>query len=433
MKVAFLSKYGDAADIAFRMATEAEHKVKLYIDDPKCSGNWEGIVPKAKTWEEAVKGVDLVVFDDNKLSHVWNKIHKEKPCFGGSPFAARLEEDRGFAHQIMENVGIERIESKTFKTLKEVIPHLKEHNVPHVIKPQGSKVESHHLIIGQDYENSDAIDEIDGLIKSGLQVDKVEVEERKHGVEVGISFFFNGLEPIYPIEINFEHKHSHEKETGYLTGEMGTLMRYVEDKDLPLYKETLAKMIPALRAVDYRGQINLNLIVGKDENGPFHVPLEFTPRLGKPSIFLSDELHVTPWVDLFMACAVGKDVSFQVRYDWCVGIMLCAFGFPFDQQVSKISKGKWIQGLDEHSLSHVHPLQVYLDSSGKFRVGDGNGWFLCATGRGDSIQKAKDMAYSHLAPIKVANSFKRFDIGDKISPWVLDDMDILPIEEAVAA
>lgn len=430
MKIAFLSKYGDAADIAFRMSLDG-HRVTLYIDDTKYKENFDGILPKAKTWQEAVKGRDLVVFDDNKLSHIWERVHKYIPCFGGSSFAARLEDDRAFSHGLMERAGIERIESKTYKTLKEVLSHLKEHKSAHVIKPEGDKVESHHVIVGEDEDNSDAISQVERFIEQGLKVDHVEVEERKKGVEVGLSFFFNGLEPVGPIEINFEHKHSHEGEHGYLTAEMGTLMRYVEDQELPLYKDTLFKMIPTLRAANYKGQIDLNLIVGQDEEGRFVAPLEFTPRLGKPAVFLNDELHITPWADLFMACATGNEVDLRVRYDWCVGVMLCAFGFPFEDKVMKISSGLEIQGLDEHSLSHIHPIQAKLDKRGRFVVGSGNGWFLCATGRGESIYSAKEMAYNELSKVKVPNSFHRHDISNKISHQELEELEILPLEEGL--
>lgn len=431
MKIALISKYADSlGDIGFRIGLE-DHKVSLYIDDVKCRENFEGIIPKAKTWQECVRNADLVVFDDNKLSNIWEQVHKSIPCFGGSTFAKRLEDDRDFAHSIMERAGIEKNERKEFKTFKEVLKHLGEHQVPHAVKPSGSKVESHHVIIGRNTDNSDAISQVERHMAMGLQVDKIEVEETKFGTEVGLSFFFNGIDKVGPTEINFEHKRSHDGEEGYLTGEMGTLMRYLEDDENPLYTDTLKKMIPILRSADYRGQIDITCMVGEDEEGRFCAPLELTPRLGKPAVFLSEELHITPWADLFMACATGKSIDLRVHYDWCVGVMLCAFGFPFDDKVAKISKGLTIEGLDENTLEHIHMLQVSM-KKGKFVVGEGNGWFLCSTGRGDTIEKAKEKAYEHLEPIKVPNSFKRKDISDKISPHELERLEILPYEESLA-
>lgn len=434
MKIGFVSYYGDAADIAFRMALDG-HQVRLYIEDPKYRGNFDGVVPKVDDWRK-LANCDLLVFDDTKCAHVWEALHKSVPCFGGSPFAARLENDRAFAHSLMDRAGLPRLESKSFKSLREAIPHLKEHKVPHVLKPTGRKgappekeVGSHHVVVGEDSDNADVIEAVENMLEQDLAVESVEVEERKRGVEVGLGAFFNGMDVVGPVEVNFEHKRSHEEERGYLTGEMGTLIRYAEDPELPLYIETLAKILPALRAANFRGQIDLNMIVGEDENGRFVAPLEFTPRLGKPAVFIQDELQVTPWADLFLGCAQGRQVDQQVRFDWAVGVVLAGFGFPFEEQAARCSQGLVVRGLDERSLEHVHPMQCRLDRRGRFRVGFGEAYVAVATGRGAAIHDAKDAAYSALSRVRLANSFYRRDISDKVDRWQLDRLGVLPFEE----
>ena len=430
MKIAYLSKYGDSFDLAFRMGLDG-HKVVGYIDDPKSAMTYDGVIPKAKTWQEAVKGKDLVVFDDNSLPHIWEKINKDVGCFGGSPFAARLEKDRAFAHDLMARCGIERIESRSYKTLKEALAHLKEHKKAHVVKPQGDQVKSHHLIVGDDEDGGDAISQVERLIDQGLPVTAVEVEERKRGVEVALTMFFNGLDRVGPVCINFEHKRSHDGERGFLTGEQGTLVRYLEDDELPLFRDSLARVIPALRAANYKGLIDLNMIVGRDPDtgDRFIAPLEFTPRVGKPICFIQDELHVTPWADVMSACSWGRPCDLRVRYDWGVGVLLTTFGFPFEEQATEISAGLEVRGLDEHSLEHLHPMECRLDKRGKFVVAPGEGYLLVATGRGETIYGAKDMAYDQLDRVKVPNAFSRRDISEKISAWELEDLGILPLEE----
>lgn len=430
MKIAYLSHNGDSLDLAFRMGLDG-HSVIAYVEDPQDADNFDGIIPKAKTWQEAVKGKDLLVWDDNKIDpRIWQACHKDFSCFGGSPFAAQLEKDRAFAHALMDRCGIPRIESKTYKTLKEVIGHLKEHKQAHVVKPQGPEVKSHHLIVGDDTDNADAIGQVERLIEQKLPVQAVEVEERKRGVEVGLLFFFNGLDRVGPICISFEHKRSHDDEKGHLTGEMGTLIRYLEDDELPLYRDTLARIVPALRAAQYKGMIDINMIVGRepDTGDRFIAPLEFTSRIPKPMCFIQDELHVTPWYDIMLGCATGTAAELRVHYDWGVGVQLCAFGFPH-REMEHLSKGLTIQGLDEHSLQHLHPIEAKLNAQGKFVVDSGVGEILCATGRGGTIQDAKHMAYDQMARVKVPNSFYRSDISDKISPWELEELGILPVEE----
>lgn len=433
MKILFLSRYGEGADIAFRMVLDG-HQVRVWIEEEKCRDNADGLVPKVTDWRPSVKWADLAVFDYNSkgLAAIWEQIHRQVPCFGGSSFGHKLEDDRAYARAVMAQCGLPALESKSFKTLKEAHAHLKAHPVAHVVKPSGAKVDKHHLIVGQRADNADALSQVERLIDQGLVVDSVEVEEKKTGVEVGLSGWFNGLDWVGPINLNFEHKRSHDREIGYLTGEMGTLSRYVEDPDLPLFKETLDKVKPVLRAANYRGQIDLNMIVGRDpESGErFVAPLEFTPRIGYPAWALEDELHVTPWADLLYACATGKTLNFQVRYDWAVGVVLAAFGFPFDDKVAQISKGLVVEGLDEHNLAHLHPMNLRLNKRGQFAVSSGAGYVLVATGRGESIHDAKQRAYGVLSSVKLPNGFHRHDIGDKISPWELEALEILPVEEA---
>lgn len=418
-----ISKYGDGADIAMRVAMDG-NEVKLWIEEPKYKCNFDGLIPKVDNWQSAVSWSDCIVFDNNKMPEVWDRVNKIRPTFGGSRFGFQLEQDRGLAHRLMSQYGIPKLESKSFKTLKEVIPHLKEHKVAHVVKPQGKKVESHHLIVGQDQDNGDAIAQVERLIAQGVQVEAVEVEERKFGVEVGLSIWFNGQDVVGPVNVNFEHKRSYEKEVGYLTGEMGTLMRYIEDPDNRLYTDTLKKMIPALRAANYRGQLDLNMVV--DAEGAW--PLEFTPRLGYPAVFIEDELHVTPWGSLFHGIATGQKTDLQVRYDWAVGVVMCGFGFPFEDQAVKISKGLPIKGISEHTLDHIHPMQVCLGKKG-FEIGHGEALIAVATGRGSSIYDAKSSAYGHLSALQVPNAFYRHDISDKIYRGDLERLGILPIEE----
>lgn len=433
MKVLMLSRYGDGADILFRVGLDG-NKIKLWIEEEKYAGNFDGLVPKVKTWQEAARWADVAVFDNNSQPHIWAQLQKMKvPCFGGSEFGYKLEKERHFAHALMNKVGLEKTTSASFKTLKEVIPYLKSNaKVPHVVKPSGPKCESFHLIVGECDDNSDVIGQVERLIELGLQTESVEVEEKKSGIEVGVAGYFNGSDWVGPIEINFEHKKIHNGEIGHLTGEMGTLMKYLEDQELPIFRDTLKKMTPVMRAADYRGQLDLNMIVGHDSMSDElkATPLEFTPRLGYPACFLSNELQVTPWGKIFDGVAKGQPVDINCRYDWAVGIVLVSAGFPFEDQAKKISQGLPVRGVDEDSLEHFHPQQMLYDK-GVFKVGYGEGYVGVVTGRGQTINQAKYNAYNNLNPIKFPNMAYRTDISEKIEAHTLNNLGILPMEESV--
>ena len=423
-KILFVSYYGDGADIALRMAIEPDTQVLLWIDDPKFRGNFDGVIDKPRTFQEGERWADFLVYDDNKCTHLKTK----KPKFGGTEFCARLEDDRKFTQDLCKRAGINVGAHKSFKTGVQVIAHLKENPGAWVVKPQGGKADSWHLIVGSVGHDEETIQQVQRLVDSKLQVDSWEVEEKFEGIEVAVSRWCNGRDWIGPININFEHKHINEKETGALCGEAGTLMKYVEDPKLPLFEETLAKLLPALRAADFRGQIDLNLIV--DKYGVPHL-IEATPRLGKPSVFIEHELHITPWSELFYACATGGDLNMQVRWDWAVGVVLFAFGFPHEKVAIEASQGLPVNGLPA-SLAHIHPMQLRRDKKGDWKVGYGEGYLLVATGRGPEIYDAKRAAYDAMAPIRVPNASHRFDITEKINKYELQELGILDESEEPA-
>lgn len=433
MKIAIISRFGEGLDIGFRMILDG-HKVKCFIEEPKMRDVGDGLVPKVTDWKPLVPWADLFVFDYNSkgMAAIWTQIHKQVPCFGGSAFGHKLEDDREFARGIMKRCGLPNLFSKSFSDLKQAHAHLKATPGRWVVKPSGKMVEKHHLVVGEDESGRDVILAVEEMIDAGLKVDAVEIEEKKKGVEIGLSRFFNGSDWVGPVNVNFEHKRSHEKETGFLTGETGTLCKYAQDADLPLFRETLAKVAPILRAQQYHGQIDLNMIVGRDDRGErFVAPLEFTPRLGYPAWALEDELHVTPWEEIMHGCAIGQDVPMQTHFDWAVGVLLCAFGFPFDDKVQQISRGRVVDGVDEYNVGeHIHPMNLSLNKKGQFVVSSGQGYVLVSTGRGGEIDVAKRRAYDAIASLKLRDSYKRFDISDKISPYELDALGILPLEES---
>ncbi len=418
-RFAFLSKYGDGADIALRLALEPDVQVRLWID-PKYRVNYSGVVDKAASWQEAVAWADCVISDDNKLSHLYSQI--KKPCFGGSPFAARLENDRKFAQDLCKRAGMAVGAHKSFKTGQQVIAHLKANPGAWVVKPQGGKSESHHLIVGSKGRDEETISQVQRLVDSRLIVDSWEVEEKHDGPEAAVTRYFNGHDWLGPAAINFEHKHTHDRELGALCGEAGTLVKYLEPGEPDdFFDRTLGLLTPYLRAAGYRGVIDMNTIVGRDGTPKL---IEITPRPGKPISFILEELRITKLSDIIWACAAGERLDIQVRWDWAVGVVLFAFGFPFEKVACDVSQGLPVNGMGD-SLAHIHPMQIRR-VKGEWKVGYGEGYLLVATGRGATIIDAKHSAYNALAPIRVPNSSHRWDISDKINEWELRDLKILP-------
>lgn len=428
MKILFLSRGGDGADIALRMKL-AGNDVKLWIEEEKYRDTYEGLIEKVFAWKPWVPWCDLVVFDQNSkgLASIHTAIGNSKPMFGGSEFGLRLEKDRKFGRKIMNDIGFEPLESIEFKTIADVVKHLKSHKVQHVVKPSGEKIKSHHVIIGENEDNEDVIALLDSFEGQNIPFDYIEVEERKTGIEIGCGAFSAGKGGLVSPDINFEHKHSATGAMGFLTGETGTVLKAVPSVN-KFFISTLARVAPLLEKEQYVGQIDINCILDPKTGKIFC--LEWTPRLGYPAIFIQDEAQELPWADLFMMLARQMTFDNIVSDDWTIGAVYMTPGFPSDDEVNKRSFEYPIFGADgiipknkegdeeRLSLPGLHLLEAKVLRS-RLVTSRGNGMPFVATAKGETIQKAQKALYGmldikNIDPPRVPNGWYRTDIGDRV-------------------
>ena len=59
-------------------------------------------------------------------------------------------------------------------------------------------------------------------------MDSIVIQKKVEGVEIAVARFFNGSDWVGPIEINVEHKDLFNGNLGPKTGEMGTLLWYID-------------------------------------------------------------------------------------------------------------------------------------------------------------------------------------------------------------
>lgn len=420
--------------MALRLALEG-NEVKLHIVE-KGMKNLDGLIDKDDNWRGGVKWSDLVVFDDTGLDDYTSYVLKSgKPAFGmghspkdfkihgasfaGHKFAGELEKNRNMSQEVMSDLGIgEEIESLCFTDIPQAVAHLKQHKVAHVIKPELHGSGSEKTYVGKLQNNEDAIGWLETLPTrpGGGKVKKIEVEERKEGVEVACSAWFNGSDWIGPVNINLEHKLMYAtqdgKGCGFNTGEQGTLMRYWEGDIMGnrLFKETLGKMGKWLSQFQYKGQLDVNCIVNED--GVW--PLEFTPRLGYPSSYIEDELQITPWGELFSAIAKGKKIDNKVSFDWAMGVVLSGSGYPWWDEGHKRMDGLPIIGLNEKNIEHLHPYDVMYDEKQKRMLATGC-YPLTATAKAKTVDECRRLVYDKVIPqVCFPDMGYRCDIGQRV-------------------
>jgi len=213
----FLFVSADAAlitDLAWQVHREG-HDVKYYIEAESDDEIGDGFVPKTDDWEAEVDWADVVVFDD-----IWvgddigtgtlaRELREQGTAVvGGTPNTDRLEEDRGYAMDVLEDHGVNTIEHHIFEDFDEAIGYVQEHPAPYVIKPLGEVQNVKRLLyVGNEDDGSDVVEVLKAYKKAwGHRMKGFQLQRKVEGVEVAVCGFFDGDSFVDQVNFNFEHK-----------------------------------------------------------------------------------------------------------------------------------------------------------------------------------------------------------------------------------
>nr|WP_254839161.1 hypothetical protein [Natronomonas marina] len=266
----FLFVSADAAlitDLAWQVHREG-NDVKYYIEAESDREIGDGFVPKTDDWRAEVEWADVVIFDD-----IWvgsevgtGGLAKElreqgKAVVGGTPNTDRLEEDRGYAMEVLEEHGVNTVEHHVFEDFEAGIRHVRENPAPYVIKPLGEVQNVKRLLyVGNEDDGSDVVDVLRAYEKAwGHRMKGFQLQRKVEGVEIAICGFFDGERFVDQVNFNFEHKRLFPGNIGPSTGEMGTSMFWGGRNKL--FEETFGKLEGWLAEEGYVGSIDINCIV----------------------------------------------------------------------------------------------------------------------------------------------------------------------------
>lgn len=445
MKILLVSKEGNALDMALRYQREG-CEVRLALPEVKpdekeyMSKFGEGLVERVDDYLAYSRKADLAVCDDSALTEQMHELKKLGiPVFGtcyGNPSATgkwelggklfrgheaahMLEKERAVVHHVLNELKVgQPVESLSFKDIGEAVAHLKGHPVPHVIKPEDGGGGGSKTYVSELEDGRDAIGWLETLPSRGGAPKSIEVEEKIWGIEAACSLWSAGKAGyVGPLNVNFEHKRIWTGNIGPNCGEQGTVMFYDRRpfKRVRMFQETLAKLEGLLAALDYRGQMDVNGIV--NEEG-FHVT-ELTPRLGYPSSYIEDTLQVTPWSELHLALAQGRQIDNKVRYGFGMGVVVFGEKYPDYLTAFKDCNGlpfypETKAGLDK-ALEYFHPTDVRLHGG---RVVLNGCYAGCVTARDTDVSGCRMQIYDQLLDKKDPKIFfpgmaYRNDIGEK--------------------
>jgi phosphoribosylamine--glycine ligase len=289
---------GDSCDLGslYRRLIQDEHVVRVHIGNELCRGTLQGIVSQIADWREelgwvADAGSDGLTLFENVASgrgELQDQLRAQGfNVIGGSAYGDRLENDRGYAQQILAGLGLKIAGIHSFDSAAAALDFLAANPARYVLKFNGPGFASSDNYVGRLADGADVRAVLMGKASRLVAGSSFILMDHIDGVEMGVGAYFNGNTFITPACLDWEHKNFFPGDMGELTGEMGTVATYSRTRKF--FDLTLARMEPLLKANGYMGYIDINTIV----NAQGIWPLEFTCRFGYPGFAVLEPLQAT--------------------------------------------------------------------------------------------------------------------------------------------
>ncbi|MCL5238886.1 MAG: phosphoribosylamine--glycine ligase [Candidatus Marsarchaeota archaeon] len=410
-KFLFVTQEALSADLAWELVKEG-HEVKFFCHDQPEKDVGSGFFGQVDDWEKHKDWADVIVFDDVGFGTKADQLRKDgKFVFGGAAYTDKLEFDREFGQSELKAADVNILLSQNFESFDEAVKFVKANPDRYVLKPSGEiQDEKELLFVGQEEDGKDVIQVLEHYKETwSKKMKKFLLQKYADGVEVAVGAFFNGKEFSMPICVNFEHKKLFPNEIGPSTGEMGTTAYWSSNS--PIFEATLRKMKEKIAASGYVGYIDINCIA----NSRGIWPLEFTSRLGYPTISLQIEGVTSDWGQLIYDLAHGNEVQIKAKKGYQICVVVAIPPFPFEDQKAfkKYSEGAAIL-FRRQARDGVHIGEVKMVGEDWYIAGQ-SGYALIITASGAAMSDAVKNVYQRVSNVMIPNMFYRSDIGQRWS------------------
>jgi phosphoribosylamine---glycine ligase len=334
---------------------------------------------------------------------------RELPIFGPSRLAAQIESSKVFSKEFFRRHGIPTAEATICSSSKEARKGIKEYGFPVVLKADGLAGGKGVLIIESDEEAERALRLFFQERVFGAAGDRVIVEEFLRGQEASFLAIFDG-EVVVPLPTARDYKKVYDGDRGPNTGGMGA-----HSPAGVLNAETASQVLkeilwPTFRGLQaegraFRGVLYAGLIL---TDSGLKV-LEYNARFGDPETEVILPRVTSDMADVLLTASRGgleRFLPLEVKNEACVGIVLCAAGYPGNHE-----RGRPITGLNEA----VRVPGVELFHAGTARDGDrlvtAGGRVLVVTATAESMTEAALRAYEAADRVQFEGKHLRRDIA----------------------
>jgi phosphoribosylamine--glycine ligase len=326
---------------------------------------------------------------------------------GPSRAAAQLESSKTFTKEICDSCGAPTAAWARFTEAAPAHAHIDTRGAPIVVKADGLAAGKGVIVATTEAEAHAAIDDILGGA-FGAAGASVVIEEFMTGEEASLFVLCDGTDTKV-IGTAQDHKRIGEGDTGPNTGGMGAYSPapILTDQTLSAAMErivepTVAEM--ARRGTPFTGVLYAGLMI--EDGAPRLV--EYNTRFGDPECQVLMMRLGAQALDLMLACAEGRLSEMSVNWapDHAMTVVLAANGYP-----GAYAKGTAIRGLDALPEDAFHMMFHAGTGTADGGIIATGGRVLNATGRGATLQEARDRAYALADAVDWPEGVFRRDVG----------------------
>ena len=333
------------------------------------------------------------------------------PVFGPSSAAAQIEASKGFALDLMKDASVPCPDFATVSDEASAHAYINDHPGPLVVKADGLAAGKGVIMCDDSEQARAAVNLCMSDRAFGDAGDTVVLEEYLRGPEVSVFAFCDG-EHLSSLVAACDYKRLEDGNHGPNTGGMGSYAQPDFWTDELATEIELTIMKPVLRAMaergsPYKGVLYAGLML--TEGGP--KVLEFNCRLGDPETQVIMPLLASDPLELMLACAEGTLDNVSVRWAMknYVGIVMVSGGYPDKYETGFEITGLDVEGPDDCMVFHAGTKLGSGGSSGLPLTAGGR--VLTVVGGGDTMESARDRAYSRLEQISFKGAQWRRDIS----------------------
>ena len=335
-----------------------------------------------------------------------------KLVFGPGADGAQLEGSKAWMKDLVMEAGVPTADHRTFTDVNQAQSYLETMAAPYVIKTDGLAAGKGVLVTNSLDEAKIAVNEYLSGSAFGGAGEKIVIEEGLVGPEISILAISDG-EKAVALSPAQDFKRLHNNNFGPNTGGMGAY------SPVPIATSSLVDNVlnnfiqPTItelrrRGIDYRGVLYAGLMITED--GP--KLLEYNVRFGDPEAQVVLPRFKSSLTELLLEASRG-DIRTTPEFtsDAMVTVVCASEGYPSSPRV-----GDRIRGIEEATntdgVEKVYAAGIKLDEEQQPVTAGGR--VLAVTGRGNTIEEARQNAYTGAGKIHWEGLHKRQDIAEAI-------------------